>query len=491
MRIGNRPLPEYHPQTVIRDWGDGQAFRLADAETGVCVFGATGSGKTSGPAKHLAYGYLAAGFGGLVLCAKKEERPQWQEWAAETGRADDLVIIDGTGKWRFNFLEWEASRPDAGGGLTINIVAILDEIAGAIASSSGASEGGQGDNKFWDDSLHHMNTNLVDLPLFAGLRVSLPLMRSIVNTAPQDLEQLADPAWQSSSTCAAIIREADQATSRATDDIRADFEECRNYWLQEYPVLSEKTRSIINLSFSMLARPLITRPLRRLFSSDTNIQPEDAFDGKIIIVDLPVQEYRLAGRIANLAWKYCFQVAVLRRTPPAGRDRYLRPVFLWADEAQNFVTDFDAEYQAVARSAAGCTVYLTQNRESYRRVLGNSDAVDSLLGNLQAKFFCQNSGETNEWAAKLLGERWMKITSTNVGNSRNEGGQMNVEGSHSSGVARSDQRRFFVEPSRFTTLKRGGPAHDFQVEAIVYNGGHLFMSGSEALPFKLITFNQR
>ncbi len=68
---------------------------------------------------------------------------------------------------------------------------------------------------------------------------------------------------------------------------------------------------------------------------------------------------------------------------------------------------------------------------------------------------------------------------------------MNVEGSHSSGVARSDQRRFFVEPSRFTTLKRGGPAHDFQVEAIVYNGGHLFMSGSEALPFKLITFNQR
>jgi hypothetical protein len=38
-------------------------------------------------------------------------------------------------------------------------------------------------------------------------------------------------------------------------------------------------------------------------------------------------------------------------------------VFPWADEAQNFVTPFDAEYQAVARSAGGCTVYLTQNRE--------------------------------------------------------------------------------------------------------------------------------
>lgn len=407
MLVGSKRLPEFHPQTVIRDWGNGQAFRLADAQTGVCVFGATGSGKTSGPAKHLAYGYLAAGFGGLVLCAKKEERRQWEQWATETRRRNDLVIIEGDGKWRFNFLEWEAARPEAGGGLTINIVAILDEIAGAIASSGPASEGGQGDNKFWDDALHHMNTNLVDLPIFAGLRVSLPLMRSIVNTAPHNLEQLDDSHWQETSTCAAIIREADKATMGASEDIRADFEECRNYWLQEYPVLSEKTRSIINLSFSMLARPLTTRPLRKIFSTDTNIKPEDTFNGKIIIVDLPVQEYRLAGRIANLAWKYCFQVAVLRRSQPQGRDKFLRPVFLWADEAQNFVTKFDAEYQAVARSAAGCTVFLTQNRESYRRVLGNTDAVDSLLGNLQAKFFCQNSGETNEWAAKLLGERWL------------------------------------------------------------------------------------
>jgi hypothetical protein len=491
VKTGTQRLPEFNPQTVVRDWGGGNAFRIADALTGVCVFGATGSGKTSGPAKHLAYGYLAAGFGGLVLCAKKEERPQWQQWAAETGRERDLLIIDGGGKHRFNILEWEASRPEEGGGLAINIVGMIDELAGAVATSQGSSEGGQGDNKFWSDALHHMNSNLVDLPIFANLRVSLPLMRSIVNSAPQNLEQIDDAKWQETSTCAAIIREADKATRRAHEELRADFEECRNYWMQEYPVLSEKTRSIINLSFSMLARPLVTRPLRKLFSSDTNVTPEDTFSGKIIIVDLPVQEYRLAGRLANLAWKYCFQIAVLRRAPPTERDSYLRPVFLWADEAQNFVTNFDAEYQAVARSAGGCTVYLTQNRESYRRVLGNTDAVDSLLGNLQAKFFCQNSGETNEWAAKLLGERWITITSTNAGQSRNEGAQTPVDGSHSSGVARSDQRRFFVEPSVFTTLKRGGPIHDYQVEAIVYNGGHLFAHGKDALPYKLITFNQR
>lgn len=486
MKARPESLPDFHPQTVLRDWGNGQAFRLIDAQTGVCVFGATGSGKTSGPAKHLAYGYLAGDFGGLVLCAKKEERRQWEQWAADTGRTEDLVLVDASGKHRFNFLDAEASRPEEGGGLTINLVALLDEIAGAIARSAGKADGG-GDNKFWEDALHHLNTNLVELPLLAGLRVSLPLLRSIVSSAPLSMEQLADPKWQAQSACAAILREADAATAQADAEVRADFEECRNYWQQEFPVLSEKTRSIISLSFSMLVRPFITRPLRRLFSSDTNVRPEDAFAGKIILVDLPVQEFRLAGRVANLVWKYCFQVAVLRRMPP--KQGYLRPVFLWADEAQNFVSDFDAEYQAVARSAGGCTVYLTQNRESYRRVLGNADAVDSLLGNLQTKIFCQGSGETNEWAAKLLGERWVAITSTNVGQNRGEQGQsMNDGGSHSAGVTRSEQRRYFVEPSTFTTLKRGGALHDFQVQAVVYKGGHLFPGG---LPYTLLTFNQR
>jgi hypothetical protein len=84
------------------------------------------------------------------------------------------------------------------------------------------------------------------------------------------------------------------------------------------------------------------------------------------------------------------------------------------------VTNFDAEYQATARSAGGCTVYLTQNRESYGRVLKNMNAVDSLLGNLQCKFFCQNTGQTNDWASFILGQRWVKMTSTSAGQSQNE-----------------------------------------------------------------------
>src|SRR5579862_9895753 len=197
-------IPEFHPTRLLRNWGDGEGFRLSDALTGVAIFGATGSGKTSGPGKHIAYGYLAAGFGGLVLCAKRDERRQWELWARETGRSDDLVNIEREGKWHFNFLDWEAARAGEGGGMTINIVALLDEIAGALARE----EGSGGNNRFWDDALHHMNTNLVDLPLFAGLPVSLPLMRSIVSSAPMSIEQLRSPEWLETSSCAAILHEA-------------------------------------------------------------------------------------------------------------------------------------------------------------------------------------------------------------------------------------------------------------------------------------------
>ena len=239
--------------------------------------------------------------------------------------------------------------------------------------------------------------------------------------------------------------------------------------------------------FTKLAQPFTARPLRKLFSADTNIRPEDTFDGRIVIIDLATQEYRLAGRIAALVWKYCWQVAVMRRAPAAPGE-YLRPVFVWADEAaENFLSRGDAEFQAVARAAAGCTVYLAQNINQYRDAWATTTPLKSFISNLQTKFIHQSTGPTARWMAELLGEQWVAITGTNVGHS--SGGTLDDPTNHTSaGVNRSEQRRFLVEPSAFTVLKRGGPACQFIVEAICYKGGHIFRNGQ---PFKFLTFSQR
>jgi hypothetical protein len=126
-------LPDFDPQNVLFGWSENSpdGFTIADATAGVCVFGATGSAKTSGPGKMPAHAYLKHGFGGLVLCAKPEERQQWETWARETRRSADLIVADADGYARFNFLEWAANQGGQGAGYTINIVSLLDEIAGA------------------------------------------------------------------------------------------------------------------------------------------------------------------------------------------------------------------------------------------------------------------------------------------------------------------------------------------------------------------------
>lgn len=90
-------------------------WRIRDATEGVQVFGAIGSGKTSGSGAMIAKAYLRAGFGGLVMCSKPDERHLWERYAAATGRLDDLLIVtfDETVAgapaegWRFNFLNHE------------------------------------------------------------------------------------------------------------------------------------------------------------------------------------------------------------------------------------------------------------------------------------------------------------------------------------------------------------------------------------------------
>jgi hypothetical protein len=119
-----------------------------------------------------------------------------------------------------------------------------------------------------------MLAQLVELPLLAGLKVSLRLLREIVNSAPHDAQEALEDKWRENSMCWAVIQRADEKTRDADDDTRATFEEVKAYWLEERATLSERTRSITTLRFSMVALPFLTRPLRRLFAGETTIRPE-------------------------------------------------------------------------------------------------------------------------------------------------------------------------------------------------------------------------
>ena len=190
-------------------------------------------------------------------------------------------------------------------------------------------------------------------------KLTLGLMRELAASAPRSQDEMKSRAWHEGSAMAQLLAQLCAEAPRMDATRRADFEECLRYWTGDYVNLSERTRGIIDMMFAMTVTPFLYSPLRELFTEETTLTPDETAQGKIIIIDLPVQEYRLAGKISALVWKHLFQIFIMRRSGPN-----LPCCFLWADEFQNYATERDALYQAVARSAGGATVYLTQQRES-------------------------------------------------------------------------------------------------------------------------------
>ncbi|MBN8633933.1 MAG: TraM recognition domain-containing protein [Anaerolineae bacterium] len=159
-----------------------------------------------------------------------------------------------------------------------------------------------------------------------------------------------------------------------------------------------------------------------------------------------------------------FQRAVLARSVTTDT----RPVYLWIDEAQNYIASSDYEYQSVARSARAASVYLTQNISMYYAVLGagGRDAANALMGNFGTKVLHSNGDvPTNQWAADTIGQAW--TTTYNYNASRNEQG-------HSMSGGGSDSVQYKILPSAFTTLSKRNP-----VEGIVFQGGRIWKDTGE------------
>lgn len=60
------------------------ALTYGDACEGIAIIGGTGSGKTSTSGRVIAHHYLMAGFGGVVMTAKPDERLLWEKFASDT-----------------------------------------------------------------------------------------------------------------------------------------------------------------------------------------------------------------------------------------------------------------------------------------------------------------------------------------------------------------------------------------------------------------------
>lgn len=518
-------------------------WRLSDAVRGVQVFGGIGSGKSSGSGKLLALTFLKNGFGGLVLCGKPDERENWEKYARLTGRYDDLIFFDKYSGYEFNPLIYELTRETEGAGDTTNIVNLFMSVY-KLGKRINGSEAKSGDS-FWENALRRLLIRTIDLLKFAKEELSIVNIIDVISDAPygsdfltyrDELKEQAKQKgqedclkeWYLSTYCTACVMNLVDNLKAEKDQLLKDKEEltekvkklgielfieeqeeieereeelaekgilCKSierYFLKELANLAHETHSsLLEMAYG-ITEPFMNGILARQFAKGLNIVPEVTFNcedgrGKIIILDYPVKNYLESGIYAQSIFKLLWQQSVERRKIAEGE--YAIPVFLWADESQFFVSEYDMIFQTTARSSRACTVFLTQNISNYYAMMGGENAksrVDSLLGNLSTKIFhANNDYVTNEWASNTIGKIFLNMNSAGFAL------QLSKTGVPSLSSGASEQLHYQVEPKDFTVLKSGGKENEFIVSGFIITAGKEWSSPEGLKNYKLLDIFQK
>ncbi len=475
-------LRGYHEMTTLNEPWDlnlpllklsilSEPLTLATAFRGVKIYGATGSGKSSGFGSVLGCAYLENGFGGLVLCAKSDndELNHWMKLSKITSREKSIIHF-GIKKTEFDFvfniIEFlRTLNGRSTNDFQINIVTILKQITNNFRDQKVSNSDG-----FWDGVTEQYLTHLITLALITckdsqiTFEVLFDLFKKINNNTPFD----------------ELIPQFEREIS-SNNDLRLAL----HFFSDEFQNLNEKTRSIVVTALSSMLFKFNVGMLKKLFGSSGNISPKWIMNGAVIVVNMPTEEFGEVGKICNLLWKYAFQKAVQNRQK---LNNELRPIFLWADEVQDYIHANDSKFQATARSKWCATVYLTQNIPGLRLALGGGyeaqDAIKSLDSNLVNSVFNQNiDDETNKYASTVLGTKIVKHKSKST-----HGFFL-----QQSSTTTTEREEFRVKNNAFRVLKSGGIKNKYCVEFYAsFPGLRLQYSFDEAryLDHRLCTINQ-
>jgi hypothetical protein len=351
---------------TLLHWSEDDAFSVRDLLSGgVAIFGRTGSGKTSSSGKALGNAIVRLpGSGGLILAAKPgEDRAMWERIFAAAGRRDDLLIFSPDSDLRFNFLDYEMQR----GGHTRAITKCITVIGETLRSSDT-------DNResadFWQKEQERMIYNAVEVVKLATGRITAPDLHRFITGAAMSPQQFTSDEWLGGFHNQCLKAAWEKPKSPLEEH---DYELAKEYWLNEFVFMADKTRSSILTGVMGILHTFNTGLVRELVSTGTNVTPDDLLAGKWVLIDMAPSEWGDIGLFVAGGWKYLAEKAVLRRIA----DDESNCVTIWADEAQQFVNSFDAHFIAQCRSHCGCMVYLTQSLHAYYAAMPGSASASA------------------------------------------------------------------------------------------------------------------
>lgn len=466
---------------VLYWWSPRDPLTIRDLLRSIAIFGASGSGKTSGSGYQLAKAIVGAGkkIGGIIFSSKPEDRDFWERIFKKAGRLRDLLVFSPDEPLRFDGLD---SIQKSGGDTrdcTDSLMAMRDTVR------QNRSGGGREGEDFWREQEERTDYNGIEILRLARGRVTAPDLQRFINGAALTPAALNTPEWRAGfhnrclETAYSNIRTSIQ---------RHDYEVAAEFWLKEWPSMADKTRSSILAGVMGTLHVFNTGVVRELMSTSTNVSPEVMDEGKWVLINMPISTYGASGAAVIGMWKYLAQRHILKRHATENTPACV----IWADEAQRVVNSFDSAYLAECRSHRGCMVYLTQSIHAYYARLrgdGGEHETDALLTNFGgAKIFhAVGDDKTAAYASSLIGRR----LTTHIGGSTAPTdnaydelfGRSRFSASFSQHVENVLENREFMQG-----LRTGGEANGCMVDGIVVRSGEPFSNGE---PWLKVAFSQK
>jgi hypothetical protein len=468
-----------------------------DACESLSCLGGIGSAKTTTTMRSVLRAYLRAGWGGAYFCMKTDAADELRIAAREVGRTHDIVTFDGSpDSARLNVLDiasqqFGGATAASGAVFGTSLIGLMSVVIEAGRRASGTGGGGEGENRFFTEGALKDTAGCFPVLQWVYGTIRMKDAYAFLASVPQTAEEAKSAEWMQQSFCgrtlgllADRIKEADAQGSPIADALKTVWHDHAEYFLGEVARLHSKTKTSITATFTNTIYHFLTGELNRLLCTDTTVHPQDARRGKILLVDLSPLKYGAGASIAAVIIKYLCSLS-WQSEPPTPT---LRPVFIFADEAQAFLDSTDADTLATGRSVRISTVYASQDLPTYYAKLGKSgrDVADSILAKFGTRVFHANTCTvTNEAAANMIGkvEKFHRTETRSTGQTTGTGGNRHdasggYHGNHGANQSRGESTSGYMDfdfaPSAFATLRTGGPRNKGLADAVIIRNGRKF-----------------
>ena len=354
----------------------------------ILITGAIGSGKTSSAMYPITEQLIAYNsnsstnkLGMLILDVKGNYYNQVLEFAKKYNRLDDVIPIQIAGNYKYNPLDNTALKPSV---LANRLKTIL------LLFSPNNTE------SYWIDKSETALAEAIKLcRLYNNNYVTFSELHNLITNKDYYFSKIS------------FLRKKFLSNSFNRNETH-DLLSTINFFEKEFFSLDDRTLNILKSEITRITNCFISDS--DIFSTFCPNKSEINFSGfsdvinsgKIVVLNMNINEYRNLSKIIATYLKLDFQTEVLKQLSN-GASTSLKPVAFISDEYSEYVSATDANFFSQSRESKCINVVSTQSYTSLLNALNNKYSVEVIVQNLVNKlWFRSDDMFTIEDAQKQL-----------------------------------------------------------------------------------------